>query len=153
MSVDGAKVRSDAAGPNGPTWFDILSGVLTIPGVGMPKAQIAGDISPDALFEGMRSIWRQSPGKDLPLVFVADGAEWIWNRIGFYFPKAIQVLDIYHASEHVASGGRAAWSDQSSLALHWAATGIEMLLEKGPRGSFGNFLARCGRETYPTAMS
>ena len=51
--------------------------MITLPGQAMPKAQIAGDISPDALFETMRAVWRQSTLKELMLVFVADGAEWI----------------------------------------------------------------------------
>ena len=36
------------------------------------------------------------------LVFIADGAEWIWKRAMRYFPGAIQILDWYHAVEHLA---------------------------------------------------
>ena len=36
------------------------------------------------------------------LVVVADGAEWIWKRAAQYFPDATQILDWYHAVEHVA---------------------------------------------------
>ena len=35
------------------------------------------------------------------LVAIADGAEWIWKRIKQYFPHAIQILDWYHATEHL----------------------------------------------------
>lgn len=37
------------------------------------------------------------------LVFIADGAEWIWRRAMRYFPGAIQILDWYHAVEHLAA--------------------------------------------------
>jgi hypothetical protein len=36
------------------------------------------------------------------LVVVADGAKWIWERIQDYYPSAIQILDFYHAVEHLA---------------------------------------------------
>ncbi len=36
------------------------------------------------------------------LVFVADGAPWIWNWIEESYGKATQILDFYHAMEHLA---------------------------------------------------
>ncbi len=36
------------------------------------------------------------------LVFVADGAPWIWNWIEESYPKATQVLDFYHGAEHLS---------------------------------------------------
>lgn len=38
---------------------------------------------------------------DDDLVFVCDGATWIWNWIMSNYPKAIQILDYYHAVEHL----------------------------------------------------
>src|SRR3982751_4530187 len=35
------------------------------------------------------------------LVFVSDGAIWIKNRIADAFPKAVSILDYYHACEHL----------------------------------------------------
>lgn len=37
------------------------------------------------------------------LVFVADGAPWIWNWIEECYGEATQVLDFYHAVEHLAA--------------------------------------------------
>lgn len=37
------------------------------------------------------------------LVFVADGAPWIWNWIEQCYGKATQVLDFYHAVQHLAA--------------------------------------------------
>ena len=31
------------------------------------------------------------------VVFVADGAAWIWNLVEHHFPKALQIVDWYHA--------------------------------------------------------
>jgi len=35
------------------------------------------------------------------LVFVCDGALWIWNLIAHYFPNAIQIVDWYHAADRL----------------------------------------------------
>jgi hypothetical protein len=35
------------------------------------------------------------------LVFVCDGAVWIWNLVGRYYPQAVQIVDWYHASAHL----------------------------------------------------
>lgn len=35
------------------------------------------------------------------LIFIADGAEWIWNIIANNFPNAVQILDWFHAVEHL----------------------------------------------------
>lgn len=33
------------------------------------------------------------------VVWIGDGAKWIWNWIGKHFPEIIQILDYYHCSE------------------------------------------------------
>jgi len=38
---------------------------------------------------------------DEDLVFVCDGAPWIWNWIVANYPKASQILDYYHALQHL----------------------------------------------------
>jgi len=35
------------------------------------------------------------------LVFICDGAVWIWNLITHYFPNAVQILDWYHAADRL----------------------------------------------------
>ena len=35
------------------------------------------------------------------LVVLGDGAAWIWNLAGELFPQATQIVDLYHAREHV----------------------------------------------------
>lgn len=37
------------------------------------------------------------------LVFINDGARWQWNWISAEYPKATQILDFYHAMEHIGS--------------------------------------------------
>lgn len=35
------------------------------------------------------------------LVFICDGAVWIWNLVAHYFPSAIQIVDWYHAADRL----------------------------------------------------
>jgi hypothetical protein len=35
------------------------------------------------------------------LVFVADGADWIWNLVTEHYPRAVQIVDWFHAAEHL----------------------------------------------------
>lgn len=47
------------------------------------------------------------------LVILGDGAEWIWNIVQDNFPNAIQILDWFHASEHLAPVAQLAFSDET----------------------------------------
>jgi hypothetical protein len=61
------------------------------------------------------------------LVFVCDGAIWIWKLIERHFPHAVQIVDWYHASEYLPPIAEAvfgqdtpeyhAWLDQSRSLL------------------------------------
>jgi hypothetical protein len=54
-------------------------------------------------------------------VVVADGAAWIWNLVSEHFPDAIQILDRYHAKQHLAEASRAIWGPGpgTELAQAW----------------------------------
>jgi hypothetical protein len=62
---------------------------------------------------------------------LADGAEWIWKAASREFPEAGQVLDIFHASQHLASTANALFGDGSALAAAWTAEGRRALLADG----------------------
>jgi hypothetical protein len=34
-------------------------------------------------------------------VFINDGARWIWNWVETYYPSSVQILDFFHAKEHL----------------------------------------------------
>jgi hypothetical protein len=43
------------------------------------------------------------------LIFLGNGAGWIWNLVAKYYPKAIQIVDWYHAEEHLENVASAAF--------------------------------------------
>jgi hypothetical protein len=50
------------------------------------------------------------------LVFVCDGATWIWNLITTHYPRAIQIVDWYHAAERLDRVAHAAFSQTAARA-------------------------------------
>ncbi len=46
------------------------------------------------------------------LVFIADGAKWIWNWVEDSYPNSIQILDFFHAKEHLCQFAKEYYSDE-----------------------------------------
>jgi hypothetical protein len=46
------------------------------------------------------------------VVCMGDGAPWIWNLTDLHFPGAIEIVDFYHAAEHLWEVGEALWGDR-----------------------------------------
>jgi len=44
------------------------------------------------------------------LVFVCDGAAWIWNLITTHYPRAVQIVDWYHAADRLHRVAHAAFT-------------------------------------------
>lgn len=44
------------------------------------------------------------------LIILGDGAEWIWNLVAKHFPKAIQILDWFHATEYLTPVAKMAFT-------------------------------------------
>jgi hypothetical protein len=144
LSVDGGKVRSTTPAQDGQglEWFETRAGVVSLNCDEAPKVFVAGMKEPDKLFETLLSQSRPLVGKRL-LVFVADGARWIWDRVTQFFPKAVQVLDIYHAAEHVGSAARACWGAESEQANQWVSSARRMLMQPGGLASVLRELCQC----------
>jgi len=53
------------------------------------------------------------------VIVLGDGAPWLWNMFGRSFPGAVQILDFYHACEHLAKVGDAMHGKDTELSRHW----------------------------------
>ena len=65
------------------------------------------------------------------VVFVADGAVWIWNLVSHHFPEAVQIVDWYHAVEHLWQVANAWYGQGSSAARKWVKVNKARLMEDG----------------------
>jgi predicted SprT family Zn-dependent metalloprotease len=115
-SMDGAQV------PIGEEWRELKSlswyRVAAVYGQEQPKAQEISyhcDIAPAREFG--RLLWatgvRRLADKAKELIFVCDGAAWIWKLVSHYFPQAIQIVDWYHACEYLTPIAEAVFSRKS----------------------------------------
>jgi len=46
-------------------------------------------------------IWNRGWSRAEKKVVIGDGAEWIWNNADLHFPGAIQIVDLFHARQHL----------------------------------------------------
>ena len=63
-----------------------------------------------------------------------DGAEWIWNAATREFGNCPQILDIYHAAEHISDAGKRLFGDGTPAAAAWLEEGRGLLLSDGWAG-------------------
>ena len=52
-------------------------------------------------------------------VILGDGAPWIWNTAAEHFPKAIQIVDLFHAKEHLSTVAKAIFDPKTSAYTLW----------------------------------
>lgn len=137
VSVDGAMVRSTSKGEDGLEWFECRAGLIRSVSReerqnGRPVSFHTGGVcTPDALFDQLGATYQKAVPAGTICVFVADGARWIWDRARLYFPQAIQVLDFYHACDHIDSAATAWFGERSHEAIAWRQRARRMLAEQG----------------------
>lgn len=64
-------------------------------------------------------------------VIIADGAEWIWNLADIHFPGAVQIVDLYHARQHLWDLARRLYPNDSVQQEAWMKVHQKRLLDKG----------------------
>lgn len=66
-----------------------------------------------------------------PVVVLGDGAAWIWNLAAAYFGERTEIVDYYHATEHLWQLARALHGVDTPLTSAWATTQGHVLREQG----------------------
>ena len=73
-----------------------------------------------------QALWTQiaASGADRPkhVVWLGDGAEWIWSLKREHLPHAVEVLDFYHARDHLHTVAGALWSQKRDRRQRWVKT-------------------------------
>lgn len=135
MALDAAKVRFEDG------WHDVKAGVVfwaeprqeeELVGVEATVQSYVAEVGPmeqagvrlyaEAVRRGV------APGEDL-VVCLGDGAPANWSQFGLHFPKRVEVLDWYHAVEHLWAAGKDRWGEGSTQAKEWVEARKQELWE------------------------
>ena len=68
-----------------------------------------------------------------PVVVLGDGAHWIWELAAAHFGERREIVDFYHATQHVWTLAHALFGEGTWLAARWADFAILALAEEGAR--------------------
>lgn len=71
----------------------------------------------DAMVRDLGRQWSLESTKEL--IVIADGAHWIWSMAEKHFPKAIQILDYWHMTEHLYTVANAMHGAGTQQAKEW----------------------------------
>ena len=77
--------------------------------------------------EALNRGWSRAKKK----VVIGDGAEWIWNLVTEHFPEAIQIVDLYHARQHLWAVARQLYPQEEVQQKAWMKVHQKRLLDKG----------------------
>jgi hypothetical protein len=77
--------------------------------------------------EGLRRGWNRAKKK----VVIGDGAEWIWTLVAEHFPDAMQIVDLYHARQHLWEVARKLYPNDEVKQKAWMKVHQKRLLDKG----------------------
>jgi len=80
----------------------------------------------------------------LELVFLADGARWIWDLVSLHFPHAIQIVDWFHACEYLAPVAKHAFTDK-----HKQKQWLEQVKTALWQGQLDDVIAACAQYSDP----
>ena len=82
------------------------------------------------------------------IVVLGDGAPWIWKLVAEHFPGAVQIVDLYHAQQHVWEVAHAVFGPGSVQACIWAKQACTLLVQ----GQIEDLVAAIGQlPTIPPA--
>lgn len=95
-------------------------------GVGMVYTAVLGSVT-----EFVPALWHLAVEQHIPQTdetsVTADGAEWIWNLTLDLFPDSLQIVDWFHACQHLALAAAALFPDDPDHARLWYAHRLDDL--------------------------
>lgn len=75
--------------------------------------------------------WNRGWSRAEKKVVMGDGAEWIWNLADLHFPGAVQIVDLYHARQHLWDLVRRLHPNDPVNQKVWMKSHQKRLLDKG----------------------
>jgi len=135
VGVDGAHV------PERPEWKECKVGVVFATSSKRPltprrRTYVAG-IEPVELFGERLNVFAGRRGMESAreVICLGDGAPWIWDMMSTYYPHATQILDFFHACEHLHAARLLRWNDKEPDGDWWERA-QQARLKRGWRDAF-----------------
>lgn len=75
--------------------------------------------------------WKRGWSRAEKKVVIGDGAEWIWNIAQEHFPGAIQIVDLFHARQHLWDIARLLYPTDTKRRNAWIGLHQTRWLDKG----------------------
>jgi hypothetical protein len=76
---------------------------------------------------------RRGLGRAQQVVFLGDGAAWVWEIARLNFPQAVQILDFYHAAEYVVELAGLLFGPEEAKRLDQPSRWLERMKQTDPR--------------------
>lgn len=86
------------------------------------------------------------------VVVLGDGAPWLWRLVEEHFPEAVQIVDVYHAEQHVWEVAAAVFGRSHPEGVAWAKRACDWLVH-GQIGTLVNALAALPAVASPPGQS
>jgi hypothetical protein len=75
--------------------------------------------------------WNRGWSRAAQKVVMGDGAEWIWNLAKEHFPGAIQIVDLFHARQHLWDLARLLYPNDTKRRNAWIGLHQKRWLDQG----------------------
>lgn len=122
----------------------IFTGGQHITGISKDRGMISQS-SYCAHFGNSDDFWerftKEIPSSSKELVFICDGAKWLWNNIDDCYPDSIQILDFYHCKEHICEFAKAYFKGRAKQQQAFIDSIINQLTSKKVDGALGQIAA------------
>jgi len=93
--------------------------------------------------------WQRGWPRAQTKVVIGDGADWIWNIADKHFPEAIQIVDLFHARQHLWDLAATLCPNNSLRQQRWLSHKLQWL----DNGQIGKLVSaiRAAVDRYPEA--
>jgi len=75
--------------------------------------------------------WKRGWSRAHKKVVLGDGAEWIWNLAQEHFPGAVQIVDLFHARQHLWDFARLLYPNHTKRRNAWIGLHQKRWLDQG----------------------
>lgn len=97
--------------------------------------------------------WNRGWSRAEKKVVMGDGAEWIWNLVAEqHFPGAVQIVDLYHARQHLWDVARMLHPNDAAKQKAWMKVHQKRLLDQGKIEKLADAL-RAIPSTHPEVVA